>query len=143
VKPFISNVVSRHRAAPHKNRIAGVGTAEIPYDFIELTECLPPQNERQLGYFGDARFVAFRYEPRAEDVIWCDDRSFGIATGAWQVFFDEIVPLAELYGVNAGNHGRAAQHVLMFDRVRHTAYFAPRESAEAFLSHRSELMAGL
>jgi hypothetical protein len=75
--------------------------------------------------------------------MWRDDRSFGIATGAWQVFFDDIVPLAEFYGVNAGNHGRAAQHVLIFDRVRHTAYFAPRESAEAFLSHRGELMAGL
>jgi hypothetical protein len=139
---MFNNKPRRHQVAP-AHSFAGVIDPEIPFDFVELAECLPPKNDRQLGYFGDSRYVAFRYEPRAEDVMWVDDRSFGIATGGWQVFFDDILPLAEFYDVNVGNHGRAAEHLLVFDRVRHTAYFAQRESAETFLSRRSELVAGL
>jgi hypothetical protein len=126
----------------HANRFANGVSAEIPADFVELSDCLPPLSDRQLGYFGDGRYVAFRYEPRAEDVMWRDERSFGIATGAWQMFFDQVVPLAELYDVNVGSSGRQAQHVLVFDRVRLSGYFAPRDSAESFLSRRRQLMPG-
>lgn len=140
MKPLTSTILSRRPPASANPMAAAQAMPELPSDFVELSECLPARSERQLGYFGDARFVAFRYEPRAEDVMWCDDRSFGIATGAWQRFLDEVEPLADLYGVNVGNHGRSAEHVLVFDRVRHTCYFAPRASAEAFLAHRRELM---
>lgn len=134
---------SFRRTPAHTNRFGGaVAPAEIPYDFVELSECLPSQTDRLLGYFGDARFVAFRYEPRAEDVMWRDERSFGISTGAWQAFSDEVQPLADLYDVNVGGSGRQAEHVLVFDRVRSTAYFAPRQSAENFLSHRRQVMPG-
>src|SRR5579864_7929150 len=75
-------------------------TSEVPLDFVEIIDCLPPNIDRKLGYFGDARYVTFHYEPRAEDVIWKDDRTFGIATGAWSAFADEIRPLADAYGVN-------------------------------------------
>jgi hypothetical protein len=144
VKPLTSNVTSRRPPLPAAKHfaigLAGAAVPEIPADFVEVRECLPVQSDRQLGYFGDGRFVAFRYEPRAEDVMWCDERSFGIATGAWQRFSDEIEPLADLYGVNVGSHARSADHVLVVDRVRSTCYFAPRASAEAFLSRRRELM---
>jgi hypothetical protein len=140
VKPLTTTVLSRRPPAAAKKPAAARGFADLPADFVELSECLPAASDRQLGYFGDGRFVAFRYEPRAEDVMWCDERSFGIATGAWQRFLDEIEPLADLYGVNVGNHGRSADHVLVIDRVRLTCYFAPRASAEAFLTHRRELM---
>lgn len=145
MKPLTSNVTSRRWPMP-ATRFAGGSSAAIaaapaiPADFIELSECLPIQSDRQLGYFGDARYVAFRYEPRAEDVMWCDERSFGIATGAWQRFADEVEPLAELYGVNVGSHARAADYVLVIDRTRAICYFAPRPSAEAFLARRRELM---
>lgn len=145
MKPLLSNVTSRRRppAAPAKHFVVGLGGAavpEIPADFIEVRECLPVQSDRQMGYFGEGRFVAFRFEPRAEDVMWCDERSFGVATGGWMRFADEIEPLAELYGVNVGSHARQADHVLVLDRVRSTCYFAPRASAEAFLARRRELM---
>lgn len=139
MKPLISNATSR-RPMKHTNRFVASSATDLPYDFVELSECLPAQTDRQLGYFGSARFVSFRYEPRAEDVMWRDDRSFGIATGAWQVFFDDVLPLADLYNVNVGATGRAADHVLLFDRVRQIAYFAPRKSAEEFLSHRQQMM---
>ena len=140
MKPLTSTVLSRRPPAPAKSVAAAQTIGRIPADFIELSECLPARSERQMGYFGDSRFVAFHYEPRAEDVMWRDERSFGIATGAWQRFLDEVEPLAELYGVNVGNHGRSAQDVLVFDRVRLTCYFAPRASAEAFLARRRDLM---
>lgn len=140
MKPLTSTVVSRRPPAPAKPFVAAKGFSELPADFVELSECMPSHSDRQLGYFGDGRFVAFHYEPRAEDVMWRDERSFGIATGAWQRFLDEVEPLADFYGVNVGSHGRSAEHVLVFDRVRLTCYFAPRASAEAFLAHRRELM---
>lgn len=140
VKPLTSTVMSRRPPASAKPIAPAQGYADLPADFVELSECLPARSERQLGYFGEGRFVAFRYEPRAEDVMWSDERSFGIATGGWQRFLDEVEPLADFYGVNVGSHGRSADHVLVFDRVRHTCYFAPRASAEAFLARRRELI---
>jgi hypothetical protein len=112
----------------------------VPEEFVEIVDCLPPQIDRQLGYFGQCRVVAFRFEPRAEDVIWTDERSFGISTGAWQIFHREISSLADLYDVNVGSETRQADHVLVCDRVKLTCYFAPRAVAESFLARRRELL---
>ena len=118
----------------------GAGFAEVPEDFVEILDCMPAQIDRQLGYFGQSRYVSFRFEPRAEDVIWTDEKSFGIATGAWQTFHREVETLADLYDVNVGSEKRQADDVLVYDRVRLAAYFAPRASAEAFLAQRRELV---
>ena len=139
MKPLISNAISR-RVPPAINRVIGGSAGEVPADFLELTDCLPLGSDRQWGYFGEGRFVAFRYEPRAEDVMWRDERSFGIATGAWQTFLDQMQPLADLYAVNVGTHNRAATDVLVLDRAKNTAYFASRKSAEAYLAHRQGVM---
>jgi hypothetical protein len=117
-----------------------IGMSDVPDDFVEILDCLPAQIDRQLGYFGQCRFVTFRYEPRAEDVMWNDERSFGIATGAWQVFHREVASLADLYDVNVGSEKHAAEHVLVCDRVKLSTYFAPRASAEGFLARRRELL---
>lgn len=112
----------------------------MPADFIEILDTLPAQIDRQLGYFGRARFVAFRYEPRAEDVMWSDESSFGIATGAWQVFHDDVRPIADLYDVNVGGEKEPADSVLLYDRIRGIGYFAPREAAASFLERRKSLL---
>ena len=106
-----------------ESRIGGGAPGQVPEDFVEILDCLPAQIDRQLGYFGESRFVCFRYEPRAEDVMWTDEKSFGIATGAWQAFHREIGTLAELYGVKVGSdsigsNGGAGSDVLVYDRVR-------------------------
>jgi hypothetical protein len=121
----------------------GVGQSQLPDDFVEIVDCLPGQIDRQLGYFGTSRFVCFRYEPRAEDVMWKDENSFGIATGAWQTFNREVSGLADLYDVNVGSDKGAATDVLVYDRVRLAGYFAPRASAESFLTRRHDLVAGM
>jgi len=117
-----------------------VGREPLPSEFIEILDTLPAQIDRQLGYFGRSRFVAFRYEPRAEEVMWTDETSFGIATGAWQVFHDQVQPIASLYDANVGGDNRPAEQVLLYDRVRMNGYFAPREFVEAFLERRKSLM---
>jgi hypothetical protein len=123
-----------------ESRFGGAASAQVPDDFVEILDCLPAQIDRQLGYFGNSRFVCFRYEPRAEDVMWTDEKSFGIATGAWQIFHREISSLADLYSVHVGSDKGAGSDVLVYDRVRLAAYFTPRESAEAFLARRRDLV---
>ena len=48
----------------------------VPSTFIELSERLRSM-DRRLGYYGQERFVFFYYEPRGEEVIWNDGRSYG------------------------------------------------------------------
>jgi len=123
-----------------ESRFGGGPSAQVPTDFVEILDCLPAQIDRQLGYFGNSRYVCFRYEPRAEDVMWSDEKSFGIATGAWQTFHREIGTIADLYGVKVGSDKGAGSDVLVYDRVMFAAYFAPRQSAEAFLARRRDLV---
>src|SRR6476646_2167964 len=114
-----------------ESRFGGASMDAGSDGFVEIVDCLPAQIDRQLGYFGHSRFVAFRYEPRAEDVMWTDEKSFGIATGAWQTFHREVAGLADLYAVNVGSDNvgsnnvgldkGAASDVLVYDRVSLTA----------------------
>ena len=89
--------------------------------------------DQKLGYPGRERFVLFYYEPRGEEVIWRDKRSYGFATGAWTTFKEELAPVAELYGVQIGSEDSPARHVLLIDRADHRAYFVERTEALQFI----------
>ena len=89
--------------------------------------------ERRLGYFGQDRYVCFHYEPRGEEVIWRDSRSYGFGTGAWIAFLEEIVPLAGRHHVNVGDERSSGSHVLLIDRVRQRAYFGEHTLVKEFL----------
>jgi hypothetical protein len=133
--------VSRMPLSSRFSDLPPLGASDsMPSEFVEILDTLPAQIDRQLGYFGRARFVAFRYEPRAEDVMWSDESSFGIATGAWQIFHDDVEPIANLYDVNIGGEKKQAESVLLYDRIRATGYFASRQAAEAFLERRKAVM---
>jgi len=101
---------------------------------VELPDCLPRSIDRQLGYAGNARLVFFYFEPRGEEVMWNDGRSYGFGFGGWLAFGDEIAPLAARYGVDLGSESGPAKHVLVIDRNTSHAYFAPRAQAEAVVS---------
>lgn len=109
---------------------------ETEQDFVSIGQQINPRIDRQLGYFGDARFVLFYYEPRGEEVIWKDGRSYGFGTGAWDTFFREIAPLAESHGVRVGDNASAGKDVLLVDRVRRSAYFAQRDRAERLVAEQ-------
>jgi hypothetical protein len=120
---------------------------EVPADFTSLAEPLPAGLDRRLGYPGERRFVAFRYEPRGEEVIWDDGHTYGFGTGGWSAFLDRVAPLAARYGVDLGiepnvatPRRRPTHHtaVLLLDRTGGCAYFAGRASTERFLSKLAE-----
>src|SRR3954454_8905649 len=54
--------------------------------------------DRALGYFGEARYVCFRYEPRGEEVVWNDGRTYGFGSGGWQPFLGHVIPAARECG---------------------------------------------
>jgi hypothetical protein len=103
----------------------------FPSSFVAVSECLQQGIDRRLGYFGNARFVFFYYEPRGSEVVWNDGRSYGFGSGGWLFFLDEIVSLADRYGVEVGDDHKAGEHVLVIDRRLREAFFADREQAEA------------
>ena len=90
--------------------------------------------DQKLGYHGQDRFVIFYYEPRGEEVIWRDSRSYGFSTGAGQLFIDELEPVAELHNVDVGGEGSPGTHVLLIDRVDRRAHFVERDEAIRFLT---------
>ena len=101
--------------------------------FVPLSERLPAGIDRRLGYCGDAPFVSFYYEPRGEEVVWEDGRTYGFGSGGWCAFLAVIAPLARRYGADLGDGAAAGKDVLLLDRLRGSAYFAPRGSARRFV----------
>jgi hypothetical protein len=106
----------------------------VPSSFLKLNDRLQQCCPRQLGYFGQDRFVMFYFEPRGDEVMWTDSRSCGFGTGAWQVFLDQIEPLARRHGMNLGSTNLKGQHALLIDRLSSEAYFAPQQEGRRFLA---------
>ena len=112
----------------------------VPSSFLKLSDRLQQCCPRQLGYFGQDRFVMFYFEPRGGEVVWTDTRTCGFGTGAWQVFLDEIEPLARQHGVNLGNTESKGQHALIIDRHWGHAYFAGQREGRSFLAEQNRAM---
>ena len=98
--------------------------------------------DQLLGYGGRDRFVMLYYEPRGEEVIWRDSRSYGFATGAGPTFIDGVAPVAELYDVEVGSNGKPAKQVLLVDRKEQRAYFADKGEALRFLAEAAACASG-
>jgi hypothetical protein len=108
----------------------------VPSGFSKLSDRLQQSIDRQLGYFGQDRFVMFYYEPRGAEVVWTDSQSCGFGTGAWRVFLDEIEPLARRDGADLGTAEARGRHGLIVDRAYGHTYFAEQREARAFLSQQ-------
>jgi hypothetical protein len=107
--------------------VAVAGFAELPGRLMPVDETLPARLDRQLGYFGDARFCMFHFDVRTDGVIWNDGRSYGFGAGAWRPFDEHIAPLAQNYGADH-------RHALVIDRETRTAYFTPLPAAEQMVA---------
>lgn len=110
------------------------GHPSAPHELLTVIERAVRGMDQKLGYPGQERFVVFYYEARGEEVVWRDTRSYAFATGAWEVFLDEVAPLAKLYGVDLGCNGQSVKHVLLIDRGNVRAYFVPKNDAIDFLT---------
>src|SRR3954469_4709700 len=112
----------------------------VPADFVAITEPLGRRIDRDLGYAGHARHVAFWYDPRADDVAWDDGRATGSAGGSWRPFLEVVAPLADVYEANVGSGESVGRDVLLLDRVTGEAWFAPRDKGLAFIGRRNPRM---
>ena len=113
----------------------------VPSDFVPVCQFLNKSIERKLGYFRQARFVFFYYEPRGGEVVWNDGQTYGFGCGGWMTFLDEIAPLGRQQGVNLGSSDEAGDHVLVVDRKLKQAWFADRDSAESLVAEQGEPVA--
>lgn len=113
---------------------ANSAASAVPPGFLKVSDPLQQWLDRQLGYFGDDRYVFFYYEPRGEEVMWNDGRGYGFGNGAWQTFFDQVAPVASRHGVNVGAGEVPGEHALVVDRLCRQAYFADLTSAKAWVS---------
>ena len=111
--------------------------ARLPTGFRSVSGRSLQQMDRQLGYFGSGRYVFFYYEPRGQEVIWNDGRSYGFGFGGWQIFTQDVAPVAEHHGADLGNLDRRGSHVLLLDRTLGQAYFADHAVAEQFLAEQA------
>jgi hypothetical protein len=128
------------RPADHVGAEANPFVSAVPSSFLKLSDRLQQCSPRQLGYFGQDRFVMFYFEPRGGEVVWTDSRSCGFGTGAWQVFLDEIEPLARRHGMNLGTPETRGQHALIIDRHWGQAYFAEQREGRSFLAEQNRAM---
>jgi hypothetical protein len=105
---------------------------------VLVHEPLPHGLDRQLGYFGHARYCLFYFEPRAESAVWNDGRSYGFGPGSWLPFSDWVEPLAHRCGVTLGSR-RSGGNVLVIDRQDRSAYFVAWRVAEQLIiaQHRT------
>jgi hypothetical protein len=108
---------------------AGLFASAVPPSFLKLTGRLQQRIDRTLGYFGQNRFVLFYFEPRGQEVIWNDGRSYGFAAGGWKPFTEKVIPLARAAGAHVGDCDRRGDHVLLVDRLTGHPYFAPKDQA--------------
>jgi len=129
-------------ALMHDNRVkAEAGASVISPGLVPVRGYVQQSVDHMLGYLGKARFAFFYYEPRGEEVVWNDGRSYGFGTGGWRAFLSEIVPLADHYGVDLGDVHARGKHVLLVDRQLRQAFFADRESAEAVVAQQQVSLA--
>src|SRR5262245_10269850 len=81
----------------------------------------PPMLETVLGYPGDARYVAFYWEPSGDEFRW--HTGWSSADGAWsgwQAFADHPRCFRLLHQWHFGDSDTRAVHWLLLDRLNRT-----------------------
>jgi hypothetical protein len=117
------------------------GDVELPMDWRLIQGVFPVGFDRQLGYRGPARFVAFWWNDDEDDVACNDGKTVTASTGQWEFWTTTIAPNSPFFrgrfGAHLGATEEPATHVLVWDRLRQLCYIAEKESAEEFLAGQS------
>lgn len=97
-----------------------------------------PQLEKSLGYRGDNRWIAWRWEPEIDQLI-CSDGKI-VSTGnnlAWLVFLqhDLVQPALEDY-----NLGKGDRHSLLLDRQSRNLYIGEGNEIQGLLEQPESLV---
>lgn len=122
---------------PEAPSVVAGAACQVPADFQPLPARRLQRIDRRLGYFGTNRFVAFYYEPRGDEVVWNDGRSYGFACGGWQAFTQDVAPIADSAGADLGDSQHRGAHALVVDRRLGQVYFADQAAAKRFVQEQS------
>ena len=98
---------------------------------------VPPILVTAIGYTGKARFVAFKWTPYGDEMVYADGCMR--KTGNWQAFLAYIQHPAvspNLQDYDLGGSDREAKHVLILDQAILEMFIAPVKEAEQFLARQ-------
>ncbi|MEG4943530.1 hypothetical protein [Microcoleus sp. F4-D5] len=96
-----------------------------------------PQLEKSLGYRGDSRWVAWRWEPDIDQLISSDGKTVGTGNNmAWLVFLqhDLVDPAVQGY-----NLGKGDRYWLLLDRETRNLYAGEGKTVQSLLEQPESL----
>jgi hypothetical protein len=97
-----------------------------------------PQLEKSLGYRGDNRWIAWRWEPEIDQLICSDGKILSTGNNlAWLVFLqhDLVQPVLEDY-----NLGKGDRHSLLLDRQSRNLYIGEGNEIQGLLEQPESLV---
>jgi hypothetical protein len=95
---------------------------------------LPRNWERAFGYGGDARLVAFYWQPAGDEAMYDDGRASG--DGNWQLFLTLKDTWPQLDDLNLGYSDLEADHWLVLDRESRRLMALPKAEAQRRLARQ-------
>jgi hypothetical protein len=96
-----------------------------------------PQLEKSLGYRGDSRWIAWRWEPEIDQLISCDGKTVGTGNNmAWLVFLqhDLVKPALQEYNLGEGD-----RHSLLLDTETRNLYIGEGKAVQSLLEQPESL----
>ena len=96
-----------------------------------------PQLEKTLGYRGDSRWVAWRWEPDIDQLISSDGKTVGTGNNmAWLVFLehDLVAPAVQEYNLGEGDH-----YWLLLDTATRNLYVGEGKTVQSLLEQPESL----
>jgi hypothetical protein len=96
-----------------------------------------PQLEKSLGYRGDSRWVAWRWEPDIDQLISSDGKTVGTGNNmAWLVFLqhDLVDPAVQEYNLGEGDH-----YWLLLDTATRNLYVGEGKTVQNLLEQPESL----
>jgi len=96
-----------------------------------------PQLEKSLGYRGDSRWVAWRWEPDIDQLISSDGKTVGTGNNmAWLVFLqhDLVAPAVQEYNLGEGD-----RYWLLLDTATRNLYVSEGKTVQSLLEQPESL----
>jgi hypothetical protein len=102
--------------------------------WVRLGVPVPPGLSQAVGYRGDARWVAFHWEPCGDESFYDDGRTSGTGSPwAYLAFVRHRAVAQELAPYDLGSSDSEATECLLLDRGEGVLYVAPVRSARRLL----------
>jgi hypothetical protein len=108
-------------------------------EFICLNLLVPPKFEAALGYEGDARFVAFYWEPAGDELMYTNGQiSANGEYAPWILWRRHIATAPTLFGYDFGSSDTPARHWLLLDREDRRFYVGEADQVARFFHQLPE-----